>query len=437
MQNEYAQLLLDVQKKSSITVNKSRDLRFLKEEIEENSESKIGFNTLRRLFGFLEKTEPSISTLNILSAYLGFSSYNAYKNNIINYDGWYFQQNLQRIQSTNTVTNEDIETLRIGLLNADNIVYFAYFFSYFIESNNIKTLEKIVKLIPRRVQQNGPSEGTNLKFGTIVSLSLYRIDEKNAFKIYKKLIKYDSFLNNVPLLYVDYSNLHNKYRKILTIIKQQSKREDDLLFVELMDFYWKFYSSKKHLYIEIKKPAKFDTFHTILKGRYYAYLLLNLENRNLDIEKKIIFSCKKSRQSNSIYEISFLLEEIIPSLLFKRNFAFLNELIDIFYEEILEMDSWASKTGHALSLIAMANLNIQKDNLTIAQINLNLVELEKVELSYSDYVSLFYYQTKLQITYLDNSKDENKKTKLIIENLIQKTKFTKFNQALIDFTISS
>ena len=71
MQNDYAQLLIDVQKKSKITVNKSRDLRFLKEEIEENPKLSIGFNTLRRLFGFLEKTEPSISTLNILAVYLG------------------------------------------------------------------------------------------------------------------------------------------------------------------------------------------------------------------------------------------------------------------------------------------------------------------------------------------------------------------------------
>ena len=55
MQNEYAQLLLDVQKKSNITVSKSRDLRFLKQNIDDNSELGIGFNTLRRLFGFLEK----------------------------------------------------------------------------------------------------------------------------------------------------------------------------------------------------------------------------------------------------------------------------------------------------------------------------------------------------------------------------------------------
>ncbi|MEN8745181.1 MAG: hypothetical protein ABF284_01265 [Polaribacter sp.] len=432
MQNEYAQLLLDVQKKSNVTVSKSRDLRFLKQDIDDNSELGIGFNTLRRLFGFLEKTTPSISTLNILSVYLGFSSYSSYKQNIINYDDWYFQQNLQRIQSTNTVTSEDIETLRIGLLNSANTVYFAYFFSYFIEKNNIKILEEIVKRIPK----NGISEANNLKFATIVSLSLYRIDEKNAFNIYKRLVKYDNFRNNVPLLYIDYSNLHNKYAKILTIVKQQSKREDDALFVELMRFYWKFYSSKKYLHIEIKKPAQFETFHRVLQGRYYAYLLLKSESRNSDVEKKIIFSCKKSIQNKSIYEISYLLEEIIPSLIFKKNFTFLNELVNTFYEEILETDRWSSKTGHALSLIAMANLNIEKDNLTIAQINLNLVELEKVELSYSDYVSLFYYQTKLKISYLKNVKDDNKKIQLIIENLIQKTKFTKFNQSLIDFKIS-
>ncbi|MDC1461801.1 hypothetical protein N8382_04740 [Polaribacter sp.] len=431
MHDNYAQLLLDVQKKSNITVNKSRDLRFLKEEIEENSESGIGFNTLRRLFGFLEKTEPSISTLNILAVYLGFSSYSAYKNNIINYDGWYFQQNLQRIQSTNTVTKEDIETIRIGLLNGANTVYFAYFFSYFIERKNIKTLEEIVKKIPYK----GISESNSLKFATIVSLSLYRIDEKNAYNIYKRLIKYDNFRYNVPLLFIDYSNLHNKYSKILTIIKQQSKKEDDILFVELMRFYWKFYSSKEYLHIEIKKPNKFDTFHPVLQGRYYSYLLLKSEDSDSSIEKKIMFDCKKSIKKNSVYQISFLLEEIIPSLIFKKNFAFLNELVDAFYEEILEMDSWSSKTGHALSLIAMANLNIQKDNLTMAQINLNLVELEKVELSYSDYVSLFYYKTQLQITYLRNAKDDNKKTKLILEKLIQITKFTKFNQTLIDFTI--
>ena len=431
MQDNYAQLLLDVQKKSNITINKSRDLRFLKEEIEEKSESGIGFNTLRRLYGFLEKTEPSISTLNILAVYLGFSSYSAYKNNIINYDDWYFQQNLQRIQSTNTVTKEDIETIRIGLLNAANTVYFAYFFSYFIERNNISTLEDIVRLIPDKYT----SETNGLKFATIVSLSLYRIDEKNAYNIYKRLIKYDNFRYNVPLLFIDYSNLHNKYSKILTIIKKQSKKEDDILFVELMRFYWKFYSSKEYLHIEIKKPDKFDTFHPVLQGRYYSYLLLKSEDSDSSIEKKIMFDCKKSIKKNSVYQISFLLEEIIPSLIFKKNFAFLNELVDAFYEEILEMDSWSSKTGHALSLIAMANLNIQKDNLTMAQINLNLVELEKVELSYSDYVSLFYYKTQLQITYLRNAKEDNKKTKLILEKLIQITKFTKFNQTLIDFTI--
>ena len=55
MQNDYAQLLLDVQKKSNITVNKSRDLRFLKEEIEENSELRYWLQYPSKTFWFFRK----------------------------------------------------------------------------------------------------------------------------------------------------------------------------------------------------------------------------------------------------------------------------------------------------------------------------------------------------------------------------------------------
>jgi len=56
MYNDYSQLLIDVQKKSNITVTSLRDVKFLKEEIDTNIDNSIGFNTLRRLFGFLDKT---------------------------------------------------------------------------------------------------------------------------------------------------------------------------------------------------------------------------------------------------------------------------------------------------------------------------------------------------------------------------------------------
>ncbi|MFT6699980.1 MAG: hypothetical protein ACJAVD_001489 [Porticoccaceae bacterium] len=430
MQNEYAKLLIDVQKKSNIIVTKSRDLRFLKEDIDETAQTSIGYNTLRRLYGFLKITQPSISTLNILAAYLGFKSYASYKFNIINYDEWYFQQNLQRIQSTNKITDKDIEVIRVGLLNINNIVFYAYFFSYFIERYNITVLEELAK----KIKLSSFSSNNNLKFATIISLCLYRIEEKKTLKIYKKLIKYDDFRNNVPLLYVDYSNLNGIYAKVLTIVKQQSKKQDDLLFVSLMRFYWKYYSSKEYVQIKIEKPIDFDSFHPVLKGRFYAYLLLKTQKRDKKIEIEIIQYCIKKTNTHNII---WFLEEIIPTLISKKNFDFLTELIDEFYEDIFEIDRWSSKTGQALSLIAMANLNIKKENMTMAELNLSLVEIEKVELSYSSYVALFYYQAKLKITHQNKAEIENKKICTKLENLIEETGFTKFSQSVIDYTYIS
>ena len=90
MKFEYSHLLEDVQKKAVIPVKSVRDVKLLKEDIESVTGLTISYNTLRRLYGFLERTTPSLITLNILSQYLGFKSYANYLNNKSNFDDWYF-----------------------------------------------------------------------------------------------------------------------------------------------------------------------------------------------------------------------------------------------------------------------------------------------------------------------------------------------------------
>ena len=89
------------------------------------------------------------------------------------------------------------------------------------------------------------------------------------------------------------------------MLNSKVKEKMTSLFVELMRFYWKFYSSKEYLHIEIKKPAQFETFHPVLQGRYYAYLLLKSESRDSMIEKKIIFDCKKSLKKKAYMRFHF------------------------------------------------------------------------------------------------------------------------------------
>ena len=57
-------------------ITQQRDINELKEEVFIETSNEIGFNTLRRGFGFLPSVKCSRKTLNILSNYIGFRSYN-------------------------------------------------------------------------------------------------------------------------------------------------------------------------------------------------------------------------------------------------------------------------------------------------------------------------------------------------------------------------
>ncbi|MDB4089248.1 hypothetical protein N9544_06445 [Flavobacteriales bacterium] len=396
MKSNFSQLLLDVQKKTNITVRSVRDIRYLKEEIESNTGRIIGFNTLRRLFGFLESRTPNVSTLNTLSGYLGFLSFANYQHNHSTYEQWYFQQNMQRLILENRVGEKEIGLINIGLINTQNIVYFAHFVCYFMERNNQKVLKKIFTEVKFQ-----SLSGTEIqKFALIVSIKLNSLSEKKALNLYEALIPIDNFRNHVPFLYIDYSNLTKRYGKILELIKKNGANESDVLFTQLMKGYGQFYSEEVVELPVIYKPEGFDYFYSVLQGRYFGYQIM----RSTGLEKKIKNQIKK--RCNSI-KVSCFLEEIVPALIVKEEFDFLNHLFSIYYEEIFELEVWSSKTTQAIYLIGLAAINQYKGNDSIAKKNLELVELDRVELGYEKYVSLFYLLISIKLN-CSNAKSENK-----------------------------
>ena len=415
MNLDHSQLLIDVQKKSNIIINNVGDIKYLKEAIESTNNLKIGYNTLRRLFGFLNKTKPSISTLNTLANYLEFRSFTNYLKDNLNFDEWYFQQQLLLIQQTNDLNEEGIQTINTGILYNKNIISVAYFISNLIQKNNLNTLNKLFE----KIELSKPKFSELLKFATIITHSFYSLNEKRALTIYSDLIKHESFRNTVPLLYIDYSHLRGIYFKVLTLIKKQSPVKSDLFFLALMDFYRQFYSEgicKNH---EIKRPETFSTFNEVLKGRFYSYKIMLSSAIDRSLKEELFKEYKTAK-------VSKFLEEVIPALLIKEEYKILTQLSDKFYEQIFELDYWSDNTVSSIYLIALANINWYSNNIPKVKGNLELVVLEKVELSYYDYISLFYYQTKIKISHLEVDEITNTASFLIIEKLVLKTGFIKF-----------
>jgi hypothetical protein len=427
MKNDYSQLLIDIQKKSRITVQNVKDVKNLRDEIESGVNSNIGYNTMRRLFGFLPKTVPSFATLSLLSNYLGFTSYANYLNNKLNFDEWYFQQKLINFQLNKQIDTEVVATIEVGLTNKNNIVAVANLLSHYIRQNNIDVLHFLFKTIkfPKL------TDGESLKFATIVTYNLLTIEKSTALNIYKKLLPIDNFRNLIPLFYIDYSNLTSIYGEVLGLIKQVSNQSSDLLFVDLMFYYKSFFQNETISNSKIiTLPKNYNSFHDVLKGRYLAYLILKSNTIDEGLEKHILTELKNN-------QVSLISQEVIAALIIKEEYELLIIIFEKYYEDIFENVSWTYKTTNTINLIGLANVNWHQQKYSSAKKNLDLVELDKVELGYYDYFSLFFYLTQLKISYSEKDQQLNLNAQMQIKKYISKTNFQFFEQLANKFKIKT
>jgi predicted nucleic acid-binding OB-fold protein len=90
----------------------------------------------------------------------------------------------------------------------------------------------------------------------------------------------------------------------------------------------------------------------------------------------------------------------------------------------------------SIYLIGLANISWYNEETSSAKRNLELVILEIVELSYHNFVSLFYYHTKIKISYSESDRDTNISSFLVLEKLIKKTGFTKFREVSKKYTLN-
>ena len=417
---EFKQLTTDILKKSKLPIRSLKDIRILRAEIEDLSGQSIGLNTLRRIYGFMEYTKPSVKTLNTLSAYLGFKSYARYLTKSDTYETWYFQQNLLRLKLRNSLEIIDSEEINLGLLNQENVAYLAYFVSYFIQRNDIKSLDIIFKYC----QLNHVNGSERHKFASIVSVTLLGLNENTALEIYSELLHLQNFRDNVPLLFIDYANLTSRYLNILELINKKSASPSDLLFVSIMKFYIYYYTDQPSYIetVELHLPDGFDQFYPVLKGRYFGFRVLQSIQLDKALKQQILAECKRSKKP------SMLMQEIIPALIIKNENSFIDDIITEYYEELIESDQWSSPTTNAIFMIGLACTNIEKNDFKAARINLNLIDRKKIEISYEIYIYLFYFLTSLKISFHANLKAQNKLDFSEIERLVKISKFRKFRK---------
>lgn len=268
-------------------INTRGDCEELSEIIYQNTHKDINYNTLRRLFGLAKSTTPRKYTLDLLSIYVGFESYNDFIKRYNTIDDWRDWENIFDYLD-NQSTDDIIELLsreRRKGRDFNNILITVC--RELIIRKNYKGFKKLICqdwLAFKNREYNhiirlGNSVGTLLRKENIpADVQISFLQSANyRDSIYKIYIDYSSF-NGGYGFQVDYifENL-NQFDQETQIFTTALKVLKDI-FIEGIE------EGRKSLDL---LPQKISTLHPILQGRIFA-LRLSFAKNNEILHRKLL-----------------------------------------------------------------------------------------------------------------------------------------------------
>ena len=416
------QLKVEVQRHLGFPISKISDLRNLQEAIENTTNTSIGFNTLRRFFGFLDQTNPSLRTLDTMSNYLGHRNYYTFKKHL-NFDAeWDSWSRIIKIELSTVISSDDIQWLILQAKTSEIHLKLASLVKSFIYTKNFIALNQLFD--GRIINLH---EDYQLKFAANICKLLKYLDPTILKEIATILIPNQVFRENIIHWYVDYSNLNGYYGYLITAAIPHSKSDShELLFYELIQNYNAFLSQKKD-FLPIGTDRIRDDFHPVLKGRCFAYNLVywNYNTNSKEYEATWQKILNRGSKSNDLFLFTL---EIFPALLILKDFEKTSYLINTYYEDLLAPIDWSGYHIQMVVLLAHCIQLILENNIKEAVKSFDLISTVKLNTSYQEYSMLFYCIVKYHLAMLDQKSAEQ----LVgIENdyydLVRSTGFTFFS----------
>jgi len=377
------------------------DCEALASDIEQSVGHTLGYNTLRRFFGIdAQQVKARISTLNILSKYVGYNSYqhfttdvnfNLKRNNKSKLYEFLWTKEPEKIgcfinqifRIRDQYLDSLIDTARFLLAHNDVLILIAIFNELDIEPKELAFAEK-------------------LHLGNSIGI-IFRSTRLNKYQ-FKKLFK-SPFMNEIVFeIFVDYSNLNGFYGQFIE--ERHLANPSQLHFKRALKVLQN-YLNKKEDVVQIDVNINETKIHPVLKGRLFS---LPLYQHNSSIENIMNYEVH--------FSPAFFYEIMVASII-TSNFYHFNDITREFSNFLKLIDEYWLNYLCVYQIFQAAfyykNGNIIKTKELMSDIN-----LDSLRLSYKSFLSFFYYLLDWKV-----NSDNTSKTKAI--HLSQK-----FNYSLFD-----
>ena len=390
------------------------DLKDLKLDIYRLTSKELGFNTLRRLFGFLPYTKPNNNTLNILSNYVGYVSYTVYKKKYKLDEEWNDWDYVNNMLLENKLSKKHINWLMRR--NSSNQYYklLTYLISNLIlkkDKPNLSVLFGQEKLfVLERSEMAKISTTLSKKFKSFFPLD---------FNWFYFLLRFKPFRDLMLYSYVDVDTLSSYYGDLLKQSLLIIQDEDEILFTKLLlefdCFIREIEPKRENSYYVVPKNC-----HPILLGRYYSILYLKSKSTQNKIFNQILSEAK-----HQVSKIEFF-QEIIPIFIILKELDKIELIFDMYYDELLDYDYWDHVSIERYNLVALMLTHIKNERLKLIPDLFNFFNEESNFHINDNYQKILFYIAKYH--FLKLTKKPLKNTKNQYLEMVQKTGFVFFDE---------
>ena len=401
-------------------INQQRDINELKEDIFIETSNEVGFNTLRRGFGFLPSVNCSRKTLNILSNYIGFRSYNHFlsrdKENGLSED-WI---ELQRQLSQEKINHRGFKFLE-NYLDKD---YFPIFICHVIKSLIDQENWKLLTLL---FEENNlfihNHRTVTARISTSLHFNLVSLP-KGKLKKMLQLIKNKNFRNLAIYGWVDYDNASG-YFGALVKSSLPYIQEEEILFTELylrkIAFLRQTEFSLDYLKTEVPENC-----HPILYGRYLSMKYLDKQKQRKAIKEEILTIATAQKAKNEFFQ------ELIPVLMLLKELKFLEDLFNFYYDELIGYVHWDHVSIERYNIIALILVNLSNKQTKNNKLLFEFFDKEKEFHNNDKYHKIFYLVALYHHERLSNNDANFKQIKSEYKRLVKELKFPFFSESFLE-----
>ena len=236
-----------------------------------------------------------------------------------------------------------------------------------------------------------------------------------------QLIKNKNFRNLAIYGWVDYDNANGYFgsRKIIFAIIQK----EEILFTELylrkIAFLRQTEFSLDYLKTEVPENCHPN-------GRYLSMKYLDKQKQRKAIKEEILTIATAQKAKNEFFQ------ELIPVLMLLKELKFLEDLFNLYYDELIGYVHWDHVSIERYNIIALILVNLSNKQIKNNKLLFEFFDKEKVFHNNDKYHKIFYLVALYHHERLSNNDANFKQIKSEYKRLVKELKFPFFSESFLE-----